>query len=246
MFKAKLRLEDVVTNLNDETDVYSSYEVLHMSNVSIKEKEEIIRIDNAQATKKICSKIVGWAKRINPMEDDIFIQVFEEDVLEYVNKGENKAMKILLDNGIQVDIPEELLPTIQEVLNQQKRNHGLNADGGCWFINPFGRINYATHGIKTLNSFTKEDYARKVALDLKVKLLLLAFKDEYDKVELDWEDDGQAKYYIGRYKDKFFIDTTWSTKRQGAVYFSSEEMAKQCIDKYQDILIEYFNTDILF
>lgn len=239
MFKAKLRLEDVVTNLNDETNVYSSYEVLHMSNVSIKEKEEIIRIDNSKIT-----KIVGWAKRINPMEDDIFIQVYEEDVLEYVNEGENKAMKILLDNGTQVDIPEELLPTIQEVLNQQKRNHGLNEDGGCWFINPFGRINYATHGIKTLNSFTKEDYAKKVALDLKVKLLLLAFKDEYDKVELDWEDDNQAKYYIGRCKNRFFIDTTWSTKRQGAVYFSSDEIAKQCINKYQDILIEYFNANI--
>ena len=107
MFKAKLRLEDVVTNLNDETNVYSSYEVLHMPIVSMKEKEEIIRIDNAQAAKKISSKIVGWAKRINPMEDDLFIQVYEEDVLEYVNKGENKAMKILLDNGVQVDIPEK-------------------------------------------------------------------------------------------------------------------------------------------
>ena len=244
MFKAKLRLEDVVTNLNDETDVYSSYEVLHMPIVSTKEKEEIIRIDNAQAAKRISSKIVGWAKRINPMEDDLFIQVFEKDVLEYVNKGENKAMKILLDNGIQVDIPEELLPTIQEVLSQQKRNHGLNAEGGCWFINPFGRINYAAHGIKTLNSFTEEDYARKVALDLKVKLLLLAFKDEYDKVELDWEDDGQAKYFIGRYQGKFFVDACWTTKRQGAVYFSSDKIAQQCIDTYEDILIEYFNTDI--
>ena len=244
MFKAKLRLEDVVTNLNDETDVYSSYEVLHMSNVSIKEKEEIIRIDNAQAAKRISSKIVGWAKRINPMEDDLFIQVYEEDILEYVNKGENKAMKILLDNGTQVDIPEELLPTIQEVLSQQKRNHGLNEDGGCWFINQFGRINYATHGIKTLNSFTKEDYAKKVALDLKVKLLLLAFKDEYDKVELDWENESQAKYFIARCKNKFFIDASWTTKRQGAVYFSSEKIAQQCIETYQDILIEYFNTDI--
>ena len=239
MFKAKLRLEDVVTNLNDETDVYSSYEVLHMSNVTTKEKEEIIRIDNSKIT-----KIVGWAKRINPMEDDLFIQVYEEDVLEYVNKGENKAMKILLDNGIQVDIPEELLPTIQEVLNQQKRNHGLNADGGCWFINPFGRVNYATHGIKTLNSFTEEDYARKVALDLKVKLLLLAFKDEYDKVELDWKDNRQAKYFIGRYQGKFYVDAIWLTKAQGAVYFSSEKIAQQFINKYQDILIEYFNANI--
>ena len=178
------------------------------------------------------------------MEDDLFIQVFEKDILEYVNKGENKAMKILLDNGIQVDIPEELLPTIQEVLSQQKRNHGLNEDGGCWFINQFGRINYATHGIKTLNSFTEEDYAKKVALDLKVKLLLLAFKDEYDKVELDWNDDNQAKYYIGRCKNRFFIDTTWSTKRQGAVYFSSDKIAQQCIDTYKDILTEYFNANI--
>lgn len=236
MFKAKLK--NVVTNSNEETNVYSSYEVLHMSNVSTKEKEEIIKID------KDYSEVVGWAKRIKPLEDDTFIQVFEEDVLEYINKEENKAMKILLDNGTKVDIPEELLPTIQEVLDQQKRNHGLNEDGGCWFINPFGRVAHATHGIKTLNSFTKKDYARKVALDLKVKLLLLAFKDEYDKVKLDWQDDKQEKYYIGINEDKIFIKTTWLTKTQGAVYFSSAKIAEQCIDKYKDILIEYFNTNI--
>lgn len=156
-------------------------------------------------------------------------------------------MKLVLDNGKEITLSEELVNTIMKEI--KLRNFVTEVGLEHWYVEYDSNTQYdpdATEiDIEAFNAFTNKEYAQKVAFKQLLERKLLAFKDEYDK-ELDWNDYEKQKYslqYAKRSKEVVVSDNYY-VKRQGSIYFSSKKIAEKCIEMYKDDLIKYFEMNI--
>ena len=161
-------------------------------------------------------------------------------------------MKLILDNGKEITLSQELASKIEEEIkvNEKARNFATLKDDFYWWIGrydkPFKSTNIDDEDIDNCIAFTSKEFAEKIAFKQLMERKLLAFKDEFDNEILDWNDKHKIKYYLfynKRYKE---IETNFNYeyKQQGAIYFSSKEIAEKCIEMYKDDLIKYFEMGI--
>ena len=161
-------------------------------------------------------------------------------------------MKLILDNGREITLSQELASKIEEEIksNEKTRNFATLKDDFYWWIDAYNKAIESTYinnkHIEKYIAFTSEEFAEKVAFKQLMERKLLAFKDEFDNEILDWNDKHKIKYYLfynKRYKE---IETNFNYeyKQQGAIYFSSKEIAEKCIEMYKDDLIKYFEMGI--
>lgn len=82
-----------------------------------------------------------------------------------------------------------------------------------------------------------EDNARADTLMRRLK----RFAAEHNECELDWSNE-EPKFYIFYNYDfaDFIIGYDYNTKNFGQIYFSSDEIAEQAVEKFKDELIWYF------
>ena len=89
---------------------------------------------------------------------------------------------------------------------------------------------------------TKEEAERKV-FEIKLHRQLELFALENNDAEIDWN-DGSEKYMINYKKDNgIFIDTVYTLKIFGQVYFTSREIAEKALETFKYDLIRYFTSN---
>ena len=160
-------------------------------------------------------------------------------------------MKLILDNGREITLSQELASKIEEEIkvNEKTRNFATLKDDFYWWIGmydkPFKSTNIDDEDIDNCIAFTSKEFAEKVAFKQLMERKLLAFKDEYDNVDLYWDND-KIKYrlFYNETDKEIEINFNYEYKQQGSIYFSSKEIAEKCIEMYKEDLIKYFEMDI--
>ena len=161
-------------------------------------------------------------------------------------------MKLILDNGREITLSQELASKIEEEIkvNEKTRNFATLKDDFYWWIGMYDKsfksTNIDDEDIDNCIAFTSKEFAEKVAFKQLMERKLLAFKDEFDNEILDWNDKHKIKYYLfynKRYKE-IEINFNYEYKQQGSIFFSSKEIAEKCIEMYKEDLIKYFEMDI--
>ena len=165
-------------------------------------------------------------------------------------------MKLILDDGREIVLTQEITDMINEEIkqslteNKRSRNFAKEGDEEYYFIDFYGEICQAffirKNEEETFNAFTNKEFAEKIAFKQLMERKLLAFKEEYDNVKLDWNDEDSGKITLrwNTLKNELEIISFCITKIQGSIYFSSFEIAEKCIEMYKDDLNKYFLLDI--
>ena len=161
-------------------------------------------------------------------------------------------MKLILDDGREIILSEEAQEILKKEISQSKKvkNFSKEGDLGHWYIDSYGEVMVGgavlPNNTNFLNEFTKKEFAEKIAFKQLMERKLLKFKEEYDNVELDWDDEDSGKITLrwNTFKNELEIVSFCITKIQGAIYFSTKEIAEKCIKMYKDDLIKYFQLDI--
>ena len=160
-------------------------------------------------------------------------------------------MKLIMDDGREITLSKEAQEILKKEISQSKKVKNFSKEGDMehWYINSYSEIwegrAVVPKDINSFGAFTNEEFAEKIAFKQLMERKLLAFKEEYDNVELDWNDE-QVKWYIyyNINEKKLNLCHELYVKLQGVVHFSTPEIAQKCIDKYKDDLIKYFTLDI--
>ena len=161
-------------------------------------------------------------------------------------------MKLILDDGREIILSKEITDMINEEISQSKevRNFSKEGDTRHWYINSYGKIfEGGAVLLKDTNSFsvfTNKEFAEKIAFKQLIERKLLKFKEEYDNVKIDWNNNDEIKYRLFYNETNKEVETNFNYeyKQQGTIYFSSKEIAEKCIEMYKDDLIKYFELDI--
>lgn len=161
-------------------------------------------------------------------------------------------MKLILDDGREITLSQELASKIEEEIkaNEKHRNFATLEDKPHWWIDGYGEPVESTYideeDIEHCIAFTNREFAEKVAVKQLMERKLLAFKDEFDDMELDWDDEDVSKYrlYYNTEDKEIIAEYNNVYKQQGSIYFSSREIAEKCVEMYKDDLIKYFEMDI--
>lgn len=146
-------------------------------------------------------------------------------------------IKVNLEN-LKDDEREQLLALIEKA-NKKPKRLKPNKDNIYWFVNSCGGTMYnSCYSPQTdlerydlNNCFATKEEAEFEAEKRKVVAELEIFAIENND-KIDWLDDNQCKYflYYDYTADTFEVDWCWH-RNQGDIYFSSEELCKQAIEK---------------
>ena len=161
-------------------------------------------------------------------------------------------MKLILDDGREIVLSEEAQEILKKEISQSKevKNFAKEGDMGHWYINGYGEVTIGRAvspiDINSFGTFTNKEFAEKIAFKQLMERKLLAFKEEYDNVKLDWNDNDEIKYrlFYNETNKEIEIKFNYEYKHQGSIYFSSKEITEKCIEMYKDDLIKYFEMDI--
>ena len=161
-------------------------------------------------------------------------------------------MKLILDDGREIILSEEAQEILKKEISQSKevKNFSKEGDTRSWYINSYGKIldsgTVLSKDTISFSAFTNKEFAEKIAFKQLMERKLLKFKEEYDNVKIDWNNNDEIKYRLSYNEtDKEIeINSNYEYKQQGSIYFSSKEIAKKCIEMYKDDLIKYFEMDI--
>ena len=91
------------------------------------------------------------------------------------------------------------------------------------------------------NYFKTKEEAERKCFEIKLHRQLELFALENNDTEIDWNDDSSKKYMINYSKDKgVFIDTAYSLKDFGQIYFTSKKIAEKALETFKYDFIRYF------
>lgn len=99
-------------------------------------------------------------------------------------------------------------------------------------------------------SFNCANYGSEKRMSLLEKMnrlqrLLYKFSAENGGDEIDWSDEEQFKYSIfyENLQDEFKIDEAWVSRDINEIYFISEEIAEQALEKFQPLMEEIIKEE---
>ena len=159
-------------------------------------------------------------------------------------------MKLIMDDGREIILSEEAQEILKKEISQSKKVKNFSKEGDMehWYINSYSEIwegrAVVPKDINSFGAFTNEEFAEKIAFKQLMERKLLAFKEEYDNVELDWKDKVKYRLFYNKKDKKIKIDNNCQYRCQGSIYLSSREIAEKCIEMYCEDLIKYFELDI--
>lgn len=150
-------------------------------------------------------------------------------------------LKELLKNVEDVELTEEQEKQIKDFLGiKNSKKWRPKKSEKYFYINCCGDIDYCVnsddeddmYGFLINNYFKTKEEAEFGLEQIKVYNELKNFADDNND-EIDWHNSSQAKWYIYlNYTTLNLNASDWNTTRsQGAIYFTSEELTKQAIKK---------------
>lgn len=146
-----------------------------------------------------------------------------------------------------------------EVEKEEKESKSINkrwkaeCGDGYWAVVDYGMPDWSYNYNRDMDSFRYDTHnhfetkteAQKYANVLKTERQLKRFADEHNDA-IDWTNIEQEKYYLSySYSDyKVIIANRHWTKDSRTIYFSSEKIAKQAINKIgEDKIKEYLTYE---
>ena len=108
-------------------------------------------------------------------------------------------MKLILDDGREIILSEEAQEILKKEISQSKKTKNFSKEGdmGHWYIDCDGEViiggGISSSCEDSLNEFTSKEFAEKIAFKQLMERKLLKFKEEYDNVKLDWDDEYSGK-----------------------------------------------------
>ena len=166
-------------------------------------------------------------------------------------------MKLLLDNGKEIELSVELANQLQEVINEENKQTGwnrVNEQKKYYFNDSLNNtlFNYENNDstdnklYSTANYFSSEELAEKIAFKQMLERKLMRFSAEHEGDKIDLKDMNNKKFYIyyDYNTDTIKTDYYCSYCNIGGISFYSEEIAQQAIEEFKDDLIKYFTMDI--
>lgn len=70
--------------------------------------------------------------------------------------------------------------------------------------------------------------------------------DIHNEEKIDWNDSEQRKYliYYDYDDNKFYFTYVYYIRDLGQIYFTSEEIAKQCLEEFKEELLEFYKFEM--
>ena len=159
-----------------------------------------------------------------------------------------KNAKLIIDGKeIEVLISEE---TLEQLANKRTtgyervRSGSTYYTGNCNAIKTFEERSeyYDDEAYKSGNYYSDPDVAaNNIRADTLIRQLR-RFAVENRKDNINWENRGQDKYYLGYdYSNKkIYIGSIQSFRDFGQIYFDTKEMAELATENFKDELLWYF------
>lgn len=152
-------------------------------------------------------------------------------------------------NGKRAELTKEQLIALGIEIKKEDLFDFKNND--YYFINNVGEVirDYHSDGCpismlrhNTANYCTNKILMEQRALHETLNRLLWRYSMQHNSDEMDWFDIDQFKYciYYHAFEGKYKVDVNQCCKTQGAVYFISEEVAEDAIEKVVKPFIEQY------
>lgn len=144
-------------------------------------------------------------------------------------------------NGKKTELTEEQLAALGIEIEIEKENPFEPKDD-YYYINSMNEVirDYCSIGCLTSelrynvgNYCTNKELMKQRALHETLNRLLWRYSMQHDGDEMDWSDKWQDKYRIcyNVAEDWYYVDENQFHKVEGAIYFISEEVAEDAIEK---------------
>ena len=162
-----------------------------------------------------------------------------------------KNAKLIIDGKeIEVQINEEDLKKITTTDKitgyeriEDKRHFYINSIGAVVFSDDVGADVFSPDMLyDTANYYSHIRVATNNARADKLMRQLRRFAVEHRKIDIDWTNANQDKYYLlyDYSNEEFFINRANSWRGFGQIYFDTEETAKLAVKTFRDELLWYF------
>lgn len=154
-------------------------------------------------------------------------------------------------NGRKAELTEDQLKKLGIAISKRER---VGQDEYYYYVGLGGGVCEWTDGhfeaddklYESYNYFTSRDEAEAYARVLDTEKELRHFAEDHNKIEFDWEDDLEKKWYM-RYdciNDAIMVDFCFYFKNGRTIYFAGEDIAKAAIKKIGEHRIkEYFKYE---
>jgi hypothetical protein len=182
----------------------------------------------------------------------ITIQSFAEYKANLDERTEQEMSKLII-NGIELEVPNE---DAQELIKKYevKKDSGWHDGNKLNYYYPDDRYDsikegclYRERRLSNASSFSTKEKAEQINFQQTLWRKIQRFADEHNEGEINWKDEEQAKYYFyyDASDDHISINYIYVTKHFGQIYFTSKEIATQCLDEFRDELNKYFKDGVI-
>lgn len=159
-----------------------------------------------------------------------------------------KNAKLIIDGKeIEVLISEE---TLEQLTNKRTTGYERVRSGSTYYTDSCGVVKtfeecteYSDEEVyESGNYYSDPDVAANNIRADNLMRKLRRFAVENKKDDINWTNENQNKYYLSYdYLDEeFFIDDISYSRDFGQIYFDTEEIAQQAVEKFKDELLWYF------
>ena len=196
----------------------------------------------------------------------------EENVGKYVKSelGEFKVGsysrwegKVLLEQNIVLCTKQELsifsIPTDKlniewEIIKEKTGWERVEYNDTYYYVGGSGKVYERIEG-----NFTLDEQRYKVAnySTVKSKMEFKALRDNllsrmqrwadiHNEKKIDWDNSEQKKYsiYYDYDDNKLGLTYNYYNRNLGQIYFTSEEIAKQCLEEFKEELLEFYKFEM--
>ena len=161
-----------------------------------------------------------------------------------------KNAKLIIDGKeIEVTISEE---TLEKLTNKRATGYERVRYGSTYYTDSYGVVvtfeesagnsKFNEEVYKSGNYYSDPDVAANNIRADNLMRQLRRFAVENRKDNINWENRGQDKYYLGYdYSNKkIYIGSIQSFRDFGQIYFDTKEMAELATENFKDELLWYF------
>ena len=152
-------------------------------------------------------------------------------------------------------IPTDKLNIEWEIIEDTKTIRGRVEENEVYFyVGEDGKV-YEDNDIYTVTDNTRYKIANYSTVKSKMEFKALRdnllsrmqrWADIHNEEKIDWNDSEQRKYliYYDYDDNKFCFTYVYYVRDLGQVYFTSEEIANQCLEEFKEELLEFYKFEM--
>ena len=152
-------------------------------------------------------------------------------------------------------IPTDKINTEWEIIEDTKTIRGRVEENEVYFyVGEDGKV-YEDNDIYTVTDNTRYKIANYSTVKSKMEFKALRdnllsrmqrWADIHNEEKIDWNNSEQRKYviYYDYDDNKFGFTYNYYNRDLGQIYFTSEEIVRQCLEEFKEELLEYYKFEM--